>query len=121
MGNVHNVTDPLGVITSYAYDADNRQTVRVDAYGVGGLRRSTTTVYDSVGNTLSMTNAVGAVTSYGYDADNRQVLLIEAEGSGVQRTTTTSFDSVGNVQSVVNPRRDDQLRLRCAGSPRQPG
>ena len=46
-------TDPIGTVTSYGYDNNYRQTIRVDAFGISGLQRRTTTAYDAVGNTLS--------------------------------------------------------------------
>ncbi len=99
------LTNPRGTVTSFGYDALNRQTLRIDAYGVSGLERTTTTVYDAVGNTRSVTNAIGAVTSLVYDALNRQTQMIEAYGVGdLARTTTTVYDAVGNVRSVTNPR-----------------
>ena len=71
VGNVRSTTNPVGATTSYAYDALNRQTQMIEAYG-SAVQRTTTTSYDAVGNVLSTTNPRGYVTSYAYDALNRR-------------------------------------------------
>ena len=37
VGNVQSVIDPLGTVASFGYDANYRQTVRIDAFGVCGI------------------------------------------------------------------------------------
>ncbi len=89
-------------MTSYAYDAINRQTTMVEAYGTS-LARTTVTEYDRDSNELSVTDPLGEVTSYGYDALNRQTTMIEAYGTSVAVTFVTAYDADSNVRSVTDP------------------
>ncbi len=112
VGNVRSVTDPRGVITSYAYDALNRRTAVIEALGVLLQERTTATAYDAVGNVAAVVNPRGVITSYTYDALNRRAQTIEAVNtpSGMpllghaSPVTATFYDAVGNVVGVVNPR-----------------
>ncbi len=65
MSNVINVTDPNGTVTSMGYDSLYRPTQNIDAYGLAGLQRTTTTNYDAVSNVVSTVNPIGAITSFG--------------------------------------------------------
>src|SRR5262249_45910493 len=84
--------------TSYAYDAANRQTRVLDAFGTS-LQRTTTTVYDLAGRVSSVTDPLGHTTSYPYDALNRQTQVVEAVGTSAQRTSTMLYDAVDNLLS----------------------
>src|SRR5208282_1924108 len=95
--------DPLADITSYAYDVLNRQIAQIDAYGVSGTQRTTTTLYDAVGNVISTIDARGTTASYVYNVRNWRTQRIDAFGNALQRTTTTSYDAVGNVFNVTDP------------------
>jgi RHS repeat-associated protein len=79
--------------TSYAYDALNRQTAVIEAYGVSGLQRTSTKVYDAANNVLRRIDAANNTTSYSYDALNRQITVQTPAGG----TATTTYDSAGNV------------------------
>jgi RHS repeat-associated protein len=85
--------------TSYAYDALNRVTQTIDAFGVVGQQRSSTVVYDQTGNVLSRTDPNGNITSYAYDALNRVTQEIDGYGSSVARTATMLYDAAGNLLS----------------------
>jgi RHS repeat-associated protein len=103
-GNVLSVADPLNHITSYVYDADNRQTQQIDGWSspFTALTRTTTTVYDAVGNVLAVTDARNVTTSYGYDPVNRRNLTVQPLTEiipQVQRYTTVIYDQAGNVLS----------------------
>jgi len=84
--------------TSYAYDAANRQTNVIEAYGTS-LKRTTTTVYDIAGRVSSTTDPLGHTTSYAYDALNRQTQVVEAVGTSAQRTATMIYDAADNLTS----------------------
>jgi hypothetical protein len=44
------------VTTSFGYDVLNRQTQVIEAYGVTGVQRTTTMIFDAAGNVLSETS-----------------------------------------------------------------
>jgi hypothetical protein len=96
------------VTTSYAYDALNRRTQTLDAYGTSA-QTTATVIYDAVGNVVSETTGYSSTssysnpltTSYGYDALYRQTAVLDAYGTSIQRTSTTVYDSADNViQSI---------------------
>jgi RHS repeat-associated protein len=92
-------TNPQVVTTSFAYDALNRRTQEIDAYGVSGLQRTTTLAYDLGDNLTSVTDALNHTTTLQYDALNRQTSLTDARGG----ITTTTYDAADNVLTVKDP------------------
>lgn len=113
-GDVTSVTDPLGAVTTYAYDASGAVATVTDAAGgvasatydavghavsvtgprghIAGAPRSadtTTSTSDAYGNPLTSTDALGNVTTYRYDADQNLTAMTDAEG----RTVTTTYDA----------------------------
>jgi RHS repeat-associated protein len=92
-------TNPQVVTTSFAYDALNRQTQEIDAYGVTGLQRTTTLAYDLGDNLTSVTDALNHTTTLQYDALDRQISVTDARGG----ITTTTYDATDNVLSVKDP------------------
>src|SRR5262249_11364484 len=113
VGNVLSVTRPISVspftvVTSYGYDALNRPTTLIEAFGLPSLTRTTTSASDAAGNVLSTTNPRGVTTRFGYDLLDRRIATIEALGvPGLQRTTTSAYDAVGNLLSVSKPQGYD--------------
>jgi RHS repeat-associated protein len=103
VGNVVSVTDPRGTITSFAYDALNRLTTTIAAFGTT-IAATTVGAYDAVGNVLSFTDPNNLITSYAYDALNRQTTTIAAYGTSIAATTATAYDALDNVTKVTNPR-----------------
>jgi len=110
------MTDALGNVTLYTYDADNRQktvskvignqtlttTYNYDALGrvtstVNANSHADSTTYDGEGNVLTQANALAYTTQYQYDADNRVVKTIDPEN----RVTDTTYDKVGRVKTVT--------------------
>ncbi|MGH2966308.1 MAG: RHS repeat-associated core domain-containing protein [Solirubrobacterales bacterium] len=107
-------TDPLGNVTSYAYDALGRmtsealpgdasipaltRTTSYDEFGnvlTGteawtGVSRTTTHVYDKLGRETSVTDPIGVVSTNAYDAAGDPV---STTANGV--TTTRDFDGLG--------------------------
>jgi RHS repeat-associated protein len=84
---------------TYQYDALNRQTEEIGAYGISGQQSTSTTAYEKAGNVLSTTDPNGNVTSYAYDALNRQTQVIQGYGSSVASTATMIYDAAGNLLS----------------------
>jgi len=78
--------DGRGKWTTYAYDAADRLTTRVDALG-----NTTTHHYDDAGNLTKTTDALNGVTTLLYDAANRQTGMIDPLG----RRTTSAYDAAG--------------------------
>jgi YD repeat-containing protein len=108
LGNVKQVTDPLGRITSYGYDTAARL-ARVDEAYNTSEQRTTSLSYDDAGNLASVTDPLRRLTRFTYDGADRLTALTEAAGTAVQRTTTTVYDAAGNVLSRIDPlgRRTD--------------
>src|SRR5215469_8112113 len=88
--------------TSYAYDALNRMTQKVLAFGVAGQQRTEAMAYDAAGNLLSDTPPSGHPTSYAYDALDRRVSGTDP----LNHTTTTAYDAAGEQVAVTDPNND---------------
>ncbi|WP_170120243.1 DUF6531 domain-containing protein [Fulvimonas soli] len=107
-GDLYQITDPLGHVTTYAsYDADGRPTRITDANGINtdltytprgwlasrSVDGATTTFgYTPYGAVSSVTDPDGVTTTYGYDAAHRLVKVTDAQGNYVQYT----LDAAGN-------------------------
>jgi RHS repeat-associated protein len=115
-GNPTKVTDPLGGVTTTAYDALNKVVERKDAdgrtttYGYDALDQLTevtgpdgaVTAYghDKLGNLTERTDAAGHVTTYGYDAVHRLTSVTDPLG----RETAYAYDAEGNLTGRTTPR-----------------
>src|SRR5262249_54624283 len=108
-GNLASVTSGLSAVatyqhnvtTSYGYDALNRRTLVLEAYGTGD-ERITGTKYDANDNVIKVTDTPGNVTSYVYDQLDQLKTKTEAENSpDVRRTTTYLYDNVRNLTSMT--------------------
>ena len=94
------MTDALGNVTTYTYDANGNPQTSVDALG-----RVTTTIYDAMGREtgtinalggrttitylangleLSQTDPLGNLTTYGYDSYNRGLLTLQVVASAAR-------------------------------------
>jgi RHS repeat-associated protein len=100
IGDLTSVTDPDGVQTTYAYDADHRPIGTTDA--LGNTRMSD---YDAVGNLTEVANAAANsatpswLQSYDYDAANQRVRVID----GDNHVTRDEFDVNGRLQDNRDP------------------
>lgn len=83
----------MGRITTYSYDALDRQISATNPLGY-----TTTDTYDAVGNLIKTKDSLGNQTRYVYDALDRQVRSIDSLGG----TTDTSYDAVGNLTSIID-------------------
>src|SRR5206468_1099733 len=82
------VTDPLGFVTRYAYDAAGQLTA-VTGPAVAGASAVRQFTYDAKGNVTAVTDGEGRVASYQYDDRGNRVLDRDAAG----RTITRTFDA----------------------------
>ncbi|WP_353947239.1 DUF6531 domain-containing protein [Streptomyces sp. HUAS MG91] len=114
-GNPTKVTDPLGGVTTTAYDAVGNVIEQTDAdkrattYGYDKLDHLTkvtapdgaVTAYgrDIVGNVTDRTDANDHVTVYGYDTAHRLTSVTDP----LKRETAYAFDADGNVNKVTTP------------------
>jgi RHS repeat-associated protein len=96
-GRVLSVTDALGAVTDYAYDATgNLQTVTAPSNNDGGMRPVTTYGYDAVGRVTSVTDPLGKTTTYTYDPLDRIATVTlppPSIGSTLNFTTTYTYDN----------------------------
>lgn len=87
-------TDPLGKITTYAYDANQN---RIKETAPDGSITSFT--YDGAGNRLSMTDALGNTTTYTYNSLGQVTSSTDPLG----RTTTNTYNSTGQLLQTIDP------------------
>ncbi len=87
------MTDALGTLTTYRFDAAGRQTLRIDGRG---LRTSYS--YDAASRFTGQQYQDGTRVTMAYDANNERTVLSDWTGS-----YTSTFDPVGRLSSVVNP------------------
>ena len=118
-GNRIGVTDELGRLTDYHYDALDRLisvTLPAVADPNGAPEPTTTRLdYDAAGNLRDVTDELGHVTEYRYDGANRRTVVVNAKGE----PTTMAYDLAGNVKSVTDAlgRRTDFTTTPSTGSP----
>jgi YD repeat-containing protein len=114
-GKPRTVTDPLGHVTTYGFDADQNVTDVTDAddrhthtaYDENNQPVLVTrpdgstqaTSYDDNENLAVQTDGLAHATTYGYDDLDRQISTQDAAG----RVTSRTCDGVGNVLTVVQP------------------
>ncbi len=104
-GNVLSVTDPMGNVTTYAYDAANREISELDPNPSDGSATGgplTVYAFDAAGNLYSETDPDDNTTTYGYDALGREPseTAPHTTGTGV---TSYVFDGDGNVVQTTDP------------------
>lgn len=88
VGNPIAVTNALGKVAMYSYDARNRKVAQVDPLG-----NRTEWSYDFEGNNLTITDALSRVTSNSFDSMNRMVSTTDAKN----QTTSYQYDFSGNM------------------------
>ena len=109
-GLVDTMTDPLGRVTDYDYDARGRLTAVTYAQGtaVEAIERYE---YDDAGNRTAFVDARGNRTTFVYDARNRLTEMVEADpdGAGPLTTTTTQYfyDEAGNLIRRIDGRGNE--------------
>ena len=93
MGNVIEFTAANGAVTSYTYDALNRNTGVTDA-----LNNTTTYAYNSDGLVESMTDAKGNTYKYEYDVDGNCTKMTLPDNSYMQ----TKYDLRGRIIEEID-------------------
>ncbi|MEU3036536.1 DUF6531 domain-containing protein [Streptomyces griseoaurantiacus] len=115
-GNPTTVTDPLGGVTTTAFDAVGNVTKQTDAdkrattYGYDKLDQLTkvtdpdgavtTYAYDTVGNLTKRTDANAHATTYGYDAARRLTTVSDP----LDRVTSYGYDAESHLVKKTTPR-----------------
>ncbi|MGW6792421.1 DUF6531 domain-containing protein [Streptomyces chartreusis] len=128
-GNLTSVTDPLGGVTSTAYDAVGNVTKRTDAnkrattYAYDKLDQLTTVTapggadtiydYDTVGNVTKRTDANNHSTTYGYDEARRLTSVTDP----LNRATTYAYDADSNLTKKTTPRGSTSYTFDQRGLP----
>ena len=124
-GQIKTQIDPLGAVTTYDYDRDDRKTLmrdpratgsRIEDFSIyyeyddlgrligadlppvsGQIRGSVSIVYDLRGNPINQTEADGKVTSWTYDKRNRKTSQTVTGTDGKTIISAWGYDAVGNV------------------------
>jgi RHS repeat-associated protein len=119
-GNAHSISDPLGHVTTQAFDALNRLNQVTQPSQVGG---TIVTTYDAHDRPLTVTDPNGGVTSYVYDGFG-DVIQQTSPDSG---TTVYHYDADGNLTqktdargAIVNYTYDALDRVITASYPADP-
>lgn len=69
-----NITDPLGLVSSYVSDSNGRL-LQVLSPTVNGAQLSTSYAYDSRNNVSRITDANNNITTFSYDTNNNNLIL----------------------------------------------
>ncbi|WP_172424607.1 RHS repeat protein [Vandammella animalimorsus] len=107
-------THPSGLVDTWAYDAEGRQTracqaglctqTQYDSLGraiqtTDAAGHTSATAYDAAGQVTSATDALGHQTTYQYDLAGRQTQSTDPLG----RSTHYRYDAAGNLTEETNP------------------
>ena len=95
-GNRKTMTDPMGGVTNYAYDALLRLTSLTDPSG-----QTFTLTYDAASRRTHLDRSLGLVTTYSYDMESRPLSVLHQSGAGDLAFNAT-YDRVGNRVSVAD-------------------
>lgn len=94
VGNQIAVTDTLGHITTYSYDANNRLLQTIDP-----ANNVTSNTYDSMGRLLTTTDPLQRVTTYNYDETGRLASTVNPLGG----MTSSLYNLDGNLAGTIDP------------------
>lgn len=105
LGNLVETTDPLGRVTKFEYDRQNRLTVKDAPVGTGDERARWKYTYTRTGELLSVTDPNGARAETTYDDLDRPVTTtqIERKPQPGAFTTRNEYDDAGNVVKQTSP------------------
>lgn len=87
--------DPLGEVTSYAYDAAGH-TINVTYSGDGGVTPAENKAYDADGRVVSTTSSSMGTLSSTYDADGKVLTVVEPSGGGLTSSATYTYSYYPN-------------------------
>jgi RHS repeat-associated protein len=106
-GLIATMTDALGRVTAFTYNAVGRRTQMVVAQGTANAS-TIRYAYDTVGNLTTLTDARNAQTKFFYDSFNRLIRVEESDpdGTGPQTGPITryTYDANGNLIQVQDAR-----------------
>lgn len=97
-GDLATATDPLGHTSQISYDKARRPAVLTDVLG-GKIQFSR----DAVGNVTALTDERGKVTRMTYDNRNQLASILDPLG---QTTASYTRDALGRIHSILNARGD---------------
>lgn len=105
LGNVTQTTDPLGRVTKFQYDRQNRLTVKDVPVGTGDERGQWKYTYTRTGEVLTVTDPNGSRAETTYDDLDRPVTTtrIERKPQPGAFTTRNEYDDAGNVLKQTSP------------------
>jgi RHS repeat-associated protein len=103
-GNVLSTSDPLGNVTSNAYDSKNNLT-QVTQPAVSGGTPTTRYTYNSFGEVLTMTDPLGHVTTNTYDSKGNLLTVTTPAPNGNTAADVTQFayNSLGELTQITDP------------------
>ncbi|MFG2047883.1 DUF6531 domain-containing protein [Micromonospora sp. NPDC048935] len=93
-GQTERVTDPLGHVTAFTWDAFDRKLSETDALG-----RTTRWSYDDDGNLVEVTRPDGSRATASYNDLRQPVLVTDVDGA----TWRYDYDERGNLTVAVDP------------------
>lgn len=105
LGNVVEQTDPLGRVTKFTYDRQNRMTVKDEPVGTGDDRAQWKYTYTRTGEVLTVTDPNGSRAETTYDDLDRPVTTTQIERKPLPGafTTRNDYDDAGNVVKQTAP------------------
>ncbi|HND55204.1 MAG TPA: hypothetical protein PLV92_22475, partial [Pirellulaceae bacterium] len=105
-GMVDTLTDALGRITDYDYDALDRL-IRVTSAKGTAVEAIESYEYDAAGNVVAYVDASGRRTTYVYDAANRLLRTTQPDPDGagplVAPVWQSTYDAAGNRKTSADP------------------
>jgi RHS repeat-associated protein len=105
--NPQNVTDGLGTLASFSFNADGTMHSGAIGFDIStNPSKASQFTYDADGNLASRTDALGRVTSYTYNSLGQKTTMVEPllPGTGASAATTAySYDAFGNLTETDAP------------------
>jgi RHS repeat-associated protein len=123
---IKTAVDALSNTTTFNYDATTGNLLNIQPPLVGGVTPETSLTYNGRGQVLTVTDPTSIVTQLNYDATTEKLTSVVRDyGTGrLNLTTNLGYDSVGNCNSVQDPRGntataqfDNQRRLTQTTAP----
>ena len=104
-GALSTITDPVGLITTLAYDSNGHLSTVTDPAG-----RVTSFTFDSSGNMTKVVDPDGATTQYGYNSNHE----LNSETDPNAATATIAYDSFGRMTTETLYDGTSQVRITPA-------
>jgi YD repeat-containing protein len=96
-GELSQLIDAVGSISTYAYDKRGLQLSQTEAVG-NTYARTTSTQYDGFGRVTSTTDGNGVSRTFGYDGQGREIVRTDGKGYGA----TTVYDRFGRTIKEID-------------------